>query len=198
MVTQAHNPSEYLSGGIQTGVFPFGLQRASERSVGRERAGGSAPSITLGGSAPQSPLLYAGGSVPSITPGGSAPQSPIPLVARRRGARMLFEVFAEERLCREVQVVGDLLDAHPRVLQQRLGLQDHRLVDPARRRLAAHLLDHRRKVFRRDVQLFGIEANIPFTLVVLLQQRHELVEKHLTAPLLGHPGCSRWLISVMM
>ena len=101
---------------------------------------------------------------------------------------MLLEILAEEGLRREVQVVGDLLDAHARILQQGLCLEDHRFVDPPGGGLAAHLLDHRGEVFGRDVELLGIEAHVPLLLVVTLEQRHELVEKHLTAPLLDRIG----------
>ena len=99
------------------------------------------------------------------------PLSPA-FVARGRSARMLLEILPEKRLRREIQMVGDLLDAHPRIFQQRLRFQNHRLVDPSRRRLPAHLLDHRRQVFRRDIHLLGIEAHVPLPFVVLLKQRH--------------------------
>ena len=56
---------------------------------------------------------------------------------------MLLEVFAEERLGREIEVVSDFLDTHSRIFQQRFGLEDHRLVDPARSSFAADFLDDR-------------------------------------------------------
>ena len=85
-------------------------------------------------------------------------------------------------------MVGNLLDAHPRILQQGLRFENHRLVDPPGRRLPAHLLHHRRKVFRRDVHLPRVETHVPFPLVILLQKRHELVEQHLAAPLFHLTG----------
>ena len=71
---------------------------------------------------------------------------PFALVTRGAGAGMLLEVLAEKRLGRKIQVVGDLLDAQARILEQRLGLQNHRLVDPLGGGLAAHVLDHRGEV----------------------------------------------------
>ena len=71
---------------------------------------------------------------------------------------------------------SDLLNAHSGILEQGLGFEDHRLVDPPRGGLAAHLLHHGREVFGRDIELLGVEAHVALPLVVLLQQRHELVE----------------------
>ena len=85
-------------------------------------------------------------------------------------------------------MVGDLLNAHSGILEQGLGFEDHRLVDPPRGGLAAHLLHHGREVFGRDIELLGVEAHVALPLVVLLQQRHELVEQHLAAPLLHLAG----------
>ena len=56
---------------------------------------------------------------------------------------MLLEVFAKEGLGREVELLGNLLDAQPRELQQVLGLHDDGIVDPAGCGLATHLLDGR-------------------------------------------------------
>ena len=71
---------------------------------------------------------------------------------------MLLEVFAEERLGREIEMVGDLLNTHAGVFEQRLGFQNHRFVDPARGGFAAHLLDHGREIFRRDIELLGVRV----------------------------------------
>ena len=73
---------------------------------------------------------------------------------------MLFEILAEEGLRREIEVVGDLLNAHSGILEQGLGFEDHRLVDPPRGGLAAHLLHHGREVFGRDIELLGVEAHV--------------------------------------
>ena len=56
---------------------------------------------------------------------------------------MLFEILAEEGLRREIEVVGDLLNAHSGILEQGLGFEDHRLVDPARSSFPADFLDDR-------------------------------------------------------
>ena len=37
---------------------------------------------------------------------------------------MLFEILAEEGLRREIEVVGDLLNAHSGILEQGLGFED--------------------------------------------------------------------------
>ena len=66
---------------------------------------------------------------------------------------MLLEIFAEEGLGREIEVVGDFLDAHAGIFQQGLGFEDDRFVDPPCGGLAADLLDRGREVFGRDVEL---------------------------------------------
>ena len=77
------------------------------------------------------------------------------LVLRRRHARIALEVAAEERLVGEIEVIGDLLDAHVRVFEQRLGFEDDVAVDPFRHRFAADAFDERREVFGRDAELPG-------------------------------------------
>ena len=85
-------------------------------------------------------------------------------------------------------MVGDLLNTHAGVFEQRLGFQNHRFVDPARGGFAAHLLDHGREVFRRDIELLGVEADVAFAFVVLLEQRHEFIEEHFAAALFDLAG----------
>lgn len=77
-----------------------------------------------------------------------------------------FEIAAEEGLVRKIQIVGDLLYAHVRVFEQRLGLEDHVAVDPFRDGFAADLLDERREVLGRDAELPGIESDAALLLVV--------------------------------
>ena len=43
---------------------------------------------------------------------------------------MLFEILSEEGLRTEIEVVGDLLNTHARIFQQRLRFEDDRFVDP--------------------------------------------------------------------
>ena len=43
---------------------------------------------------------------------------------------MLLEILAEEGLGREIEMVGDFLDAHAGIFQQGLGFEDDRFVDP--------------------------------------------------------------------
>ena len=98
------------------------------------------------------------------------------LVLRGRHARVALEVAAEERLVREVQVVGDLLYAHRRVFEQGFGLQNHIVVDPLRNRLSADALDERGEVFGRDAELAGVESDAALFAEVFAQQVGELLE----------------------
>ena len=61
---------------------------------------------------------------PFFIPGCLGPSAALALEPRRAVARVLFEIFAEERLGREVEVIGDLLDAHARIAQQAFCLED--------------------------------------------------------------------------
>ena len=94
---------------------------------------------------------------------------------------MVLEVFPEKRLVGEIQVVGDLLDAHRGVFQQVLGFEHHIVVDPLHGRAPAGLADDRREVFGRQVQLFGIEPYRTLLHVVPGQHSHKLVEIFLVA-----------------
>ena len=96
---------------------------------------------------------------------------------------MLFEVFSEEGLRREVQLLRNLVNALVGVFQQGLRFENHRLVDPTGGRLATHLADRRREVFRGEVELLGIETYIALLAAVLLQKAHEVVEDDAAAPL---------------
>ena len=89
---------------------------------------------------------------------------------------MALEVFAEERLVGEIQVIGDLLNAHRGVFQQVLGFEHDVVVDPLDGRPAAGLADERRQVFGRQVQLSGVEAHRSLLRVVFAQNIHELAE----------------------
>ena len=68
---------------------------------------------------------------------------------------MLFEVFAQEALVGEVEVVSDLLDALRCVFQQVAELQRHVGVDPLVGCLVADLLDDLGEILRGDAQLQG-------------------------------------------
>ena len=76
-------------------------------------------------------------------------------IFRRRHADMLFEVFAQEALVGEVEVVSDLLDALRCVFQQVAELQRHVGVDPLVGCLVADLLDDLGEILRGDAQLQG-------------------------------------------
>ena len=89
---------------------------------------------------------------------------------------MLFEILAEEGLRREIEVVGDLLNAHGGIFEQCLGLDDHVVVDPLRNRQPADPFYERREVFGRDAELSGIEPHTAFGAVVFAQQVRELLE----------------------
>ena len=94
---------------------------------------------------------------------------------------MVLEVFPEKRLVGEIQVVGDLLDAHRGVFQQVFGFEHHIVVDPLHGRAPAGLADDRREVFGRQVQLAGIETDRTLLHVMPGQHPHELVEILLVA-----------------
>ena len=68
---------------------------------------------------------------------------------------MLLEVFAQEALVSEVEVVGDLLDAFRGVFQQVAELKRHVGVDPLVGCLVADLLDDLGEILRGDAQLQG-------------------------------------------
>ena len=92
---------------------------------------------------------HSGPKLPCLTP---------PLVTRGRSTGVLLEILAEEGLGREIEMVGDFLDAHAGIFQQGLGFEDDRFVDPPCGGLAADLLDRGREVFGRDVELPGVET----------------------------------------
>ena len=91
---------------------------------------------------------------------------------------MLFEVFAEERLGREIEVVGDLLNTHAGVFEQRLGFQNHRFVDPPRRRLAAQQSSLGKSTSSLNSQMTATEI-----------QRREVIDQlrkcHVVSPISG-------------
>ena len=97
----------------------------------------------------------------------------------RRHASLVFEVFPEKRLGREIQLVGNLLDTHIGVFQQVFRFEYHIVVYPLCRRFARQFLDQRREIFGRDAQLFGIEGNASFLHVVLREQSDESPEDNL-------------------
>ena len=98
---------------------------------------------------------------------------------------MAFEITAEEGLVGKIQVIGNLLYAHVGGLEQRLGLENHVIVNPVGDRLAAHPLDERGEVLGRDAELLRIEGDAALRFVVLAQQAHELLEIELTAAAYG-------------
>lgn len=89
---------------------------------------------------------------------------------------MVPKILPERGLVGEVQVVGDLLDAHRGVFQQVLGFDHDVVVDPLDRRPAADPADERRQVFWGQVQLFGIESDGAVPGVVFGEHAHEFVE----------------------
>ena len=116
---------------------------------------------------------------------GAARKSALKLVLRGRESRMAFEITAEEGLVGKIQVIGNLLYAHVGGLEQRLGLENHVIVNPVGDRLAAHPLDERGEVLGRDAELLRIEGDAALRFVVLAQQAHELLEIELTAAAYG-------------
>ena len=94
---------------------------------------------------------------------------------------MVLEVLAEEGLVGEIEAVGNLLDAHRRVAQHVLRLENHVVVNPVDGRMAGRLADERGEVLGREVELRGIEADAPLAHVVLAEQRHEALEVLLAA-----------------
>ena len=63
-------------------------------------------------------------------------------------AHVPLEVLPEERRIGEAEFVGDLLDGElPVGLEEVLGMQDDRVVDPPRRAVARDAAHHRREVF---------------------------------------------------
>lgn len=116
---------------------------------------------------------------------GAVGKSALKLVLRGRESRMAFEITAEEGLVGKIQVIGNLLYAHVGGLEQRLGLENHVIVNPVGDRLAAHPLDERGEVLGRDAELLRIEGDAALRFVVLAQQAHELLEIELTAAAYG-------------
>lgn len=116
---------------------------------------------------------------------GAARKSALKLVLRGRESRMAFEITAEEGLVGKIQVIGNLLYAHVGGLEQRLGLENHVIVNPVGDRFAAHPLDERGEVLGRDAELLRIEGDAALRFVVLAQQAHELLEIEHTAAAYG-------------
>ena len=71
-------------------------------------------------------------------------------------ARMVLEVFPEKRLVGEIQVVGDLLDAHRGVFSAGFGFVAPHMSSIHCTAVRRCLADDRREVFGRQVQLAGI------------------------------------------
>ena len=87
---------------------------------------------------------------------------------------MLLEVFAQERLVGEVQLVGYLLDVLGRVLQQHTHFQNDIVVNPVSGCTLRYLLDDFREILGGDAQLFGIPADAAFVAEVQFQEADEL------------------------
>ena len=86
---------------------------------------------------------------------------------------MLLEILPEERLVGEMQMLGNLLDAHGRVLQQYPHLKRHEVIYPLIGCPSAHLFHRLRQIFGCDAQLLPIPAHPPFLSEVLLHQFNE-------------------------
>ena len=86
---------------------------------------------------------------------------------------MLFKELPEETLVGEMKLLGNLLDAHGRVLQQHPHLKRHEVIYPLIGCPSAHLLHRLREIFGCDAQLLPIPAHPPFLSEVLLHQFDE-------------------------
>lgn len=104
-----------------------------------------------------------------------------------RHAHAPLEVLAEERRVGEVELVGDLLDGElPVRLEQVLGVQDDRVVDPPRRAVARDAAHDRREVFGRDAEPAGVVADLALAVVVLRDEKEKLPEHRFLTCLRAH------------
>lgn len=112
--------------------------------------------------------------------GGCAPASAagslLRLVLRGRHACIALEVAAEKGLVRKVELVGDLLNAQVRVLEQGLGLGDDEGVDPLRYGPSADAFDKRCEVLRRDAEPLCIVSDAALLPEVFAELPDELLE----------------------
>lgn len=98
------------------------------------------------------------------------------LVLRGRHACIALEVAAEKGLVRKVELVGDLLNAQVRVLEQGLGLGDDEGVDPLRYGPSADAFDKRCEVLRRDAEPLCIVSDAALLPEVFAELPDELLE----------------------
>lgn len=72
---------------------------------------------------------------------------------------MPFEIFAEERHIREVQGIGDIVDAQICRFQLCLGIHDYHRSDNLDASLVGRLLDDRAEMRRSYAEFLGIPRN---------------------------------------
>ena len=97
-------------------------------------------------------------------------------ILRRRHAGVFFEVFAEERLVGEVELLRNLLYAFLRVAQQHTQFDGDVRVDPLVRRALRHRLDGFGEILWRYAELLGVPAHAALRTEVLLHELYELCE----------------------
>ena len=95
-------------------------------------------------------------------------------VSHWRHPHLLLEERAESRGIGEVEDVGYLLYALVRRGYERDGTLRYRLKHQLLHRAARHRLNQGREVFRRQTQTVGIEADTSLTVVITVDELHEL------------------------
>lgn len=88
---------------------------------------------------------------------------------------MALEILPEKRHVREVQRVGDIMDAQVRGFQLRLRVHDHHRGDNLHARFPRGLLDDRAQVRLRDAEPFGIPRHAPLRGVIPHHQLGEIL-----------------------
>ena len=97
-------------------------------------------------------------------------------ILRRRHAGVFFEVFAEERLVGEVQLLRNLLNALLRVAQQHTQLDGDVRVDPLVGRALRYGFDCLGEILWRYAELLRVPTHAALRAEVLLDEFYELRE----------------------
>ena len=97
-------------------------------------------------------------------------------ILRRRHAGVFFEVFAEERLVGEVQLLRNLLNALLRVAQQHTQLDGDVRVDPLVGRALRYGFDCLGEILWRYAELLRVPTHAALRAEVLLDELYELRE----------------------
>ncbi len=97
---------------------------------------------------------------------------------------MFFDVLAEETAVREMEVIGDLLDAELRRPQQSYYLGHRDLSNPVGRQLAATLFADLGQILGGDTYLLGKELHLALVRIGL-QQRHKASEDDIRLAYIG-------------